>query len=101
MSSFPGVNASMYWFMAIVENIYDPDMAGKIKIRVIGKDTSDTMATPSESLPWAPCLLPANFSRKTIDVEPGDWVVGFYVDGPTARQPMILGVIPGITTSTG
>ena len=75
MSSFPGVNASMYWFMAIVENIYDPDMAGKIKIRVIGKDTSDTMATPSESLPWAPCLLPANFSRKTIDVEPGDWVV--------------------------
>jgi hypothetical protein len=101
MSSFPGVNADMYWFMAIVENIYDPDMAGKVKIRVIGKDTSDTMATPSESLPWAPCLLPANSSRGTLDVEPGDWVVGFYVDGPTARQPMILGVIPGITTSTG
>lgn len=98
-SSFPGVNANMYWFIAIIESIDDPDKAGKVKIRVIGKDPFDTNSAPDESLPWAPCVVAANMSRKTIDARPKDWVIGFYIDGPQALQPVVLGVIPGITTT--
>jgi hypothetical protein len=100
-TSFPGVNSNMYWFMAVVDNIYDELHAGRVRIRVIGKDTQDEMATPTESLPWAPCLISANLSRKTIDIEPGDWVIGFYLDGHLARQPVVIGILPGITTTTG
>jgi hypothetical protein len=100
-SSFPGVNANMFWFVAVIESIDDPDKAGKVRIRVIGKDSIDKTAAPSESLPWAPCIVSANMSRKTIDARPKDWVIGFYLDGHHAMQPIVLGIIPGITTTTG
>jgi hypothetical protein len=97
--SFPGVNSSMYWFIGAIESIDDPEKSGRVQVRVWGKDTIDTNATPTESLPWAPCILSANMTRKTIDARPNDWVIGFYIDGAQALQPIILGVIPGITTT--
>ena len=32
----------------------------------------------------------------TIGCVEGTWVVGFFIDGPDAQQPMIIGTLPGV-----
>ena len=31
-----------------------------------------------------------------IEVRIGDWIVGFFLDGENAQQPVMMGVLPGI-----
>ena len=52
-----------------------------------------------EDLPWATVILPTNNgsgkagTKKKIRVIQGDIVVGFFMDGDDAQQPVIFGVI--------
>jgi len=56
---------------------------------------------PTESLPWATVLMPNTSSGVSgIGSSPhglveGSWVVGFFRDGPSAQDPIILGSILG------
>ena len=52
---------------------------------------------PDEDLPWANIMIPStsgtgasNFS-KSVMLRPGDVVIGFFLDGETAQQPVIMG----------
>ena len=69
----------------------------RLKVRIMGYHPFSKADLPDEDLPWANVMLPstsgtggANFAT-SIELRPGDVVIGFFLDGETAQQPMILG----------
>ena len=69
----------------------------RLKVRIMGYHPFSKAELADEDLPWANIMIPptsgtgaSNFS-KSIVLRPGDVVVGFFLDGETAQQPVILG----------
>lgn len=96
---FAGKNGQV-WFVGIVESRDDPAMVGRMKVRIFGWHDEDSTILPTEKLPWAQISLPANNSRASSLPKEGEWVHGFFIDGYAGQQPLILGVIPGILSSS-
>lgn len=86
-------------FLATVEDVNDPKMLGRCKLRVINHDESVT----TQELDWATPIIPNSASKQGIGTSPtflelGSMVVGFYLDGHMRSLPLILGAfakIPG------
>ena len=77
-----------------------PDAWGnRVKVRIMGYHPQNTTELADEDLPWATVLLPTNHgsgkggTKKKIRVTQSDIVVGFFLDGDDAQQPVIFGVI--------
>jgi len=57
---------------------------------------------PTDKLPWASPMMPiTSASIGGIGISPtgimlGSWVVGFFRDGESAQDPIMMGTIPGI-----
>lgn len=92
----PGFNGKFYWFTAVVENTDDPRKLGRLRCRIIGKDTELLNKQPSEDLAWATPLHPLTGTHMSLDVKPSDYVFGFFLDDKSCQMPVILGVYPGI-----
>ena len=85
------------WFMGVVEDIDDPLKINRARVRCIGFHSDNRSEVATDDLPWAPMLnSTANMSAPMLNQ--GDWVVGFFIDGATAQQPVVLGSITGIPT---
>jgi len=74
-----------------------PSWGNRLKVRIMGYHPFSKADLPDEDLPWANVMIPptsgtggANF-LKSIALRPGDVVVGFFLDGETAQQAVILG----------
>ena len=71
----------------------------RVKVRIMGYHPQNTTELADEDLPWATVILPTNHgsgkagTKKKIRVIQGDIVVGFFLDGDDAQQPVIFGVI--------
>ena len=71
----------------------------RVKVRIMGYHPQNTTELADEDLPWAIVLLPTNHgsgkggTKKNIAVTQGDIVVGFFLDGDDAQQPVIFGVV--------
>jgi len=87
------------WFIGTVENIEDPLCVGRCKVRCIGWHDGDTEKLSTADLPYAYPIAPVSQSSTGHNLRPGDWVVGFFLDGKLAQQPMIFGVLPAIPQS--
>jgi len=93
------------WFTGIVEDITDPRNLNRVKVRCLGYHTTDTGELPTKSLPFATVIMPVtSASIKGIGgnhhLEVGSWVVGFFRDGPSAQDPMIMGSVATQTDGT-
>lgn len=92
------------WFTGVVEDINDPREMGRIRVRCFGYHPLDRAEVPTKDLPWATVMTPitsASTSRvgqSATGVLPGSWVVGFFRDGVSAQDPLVLGTIPSIST---
>ena len=70
----------------------------RVKVRIMGYHPPNTTELADEDLPWATVLLPTNHgsgkggTKKNIAVTQGDVVIGFFLDGEDAQQPVIIGV---------
>ena len=90
------------WFMGIVEDRNDPLRVGRVRVRCFGWHTSDKTELSKESLPWAQVMVPtSSASTSGVGSSPtglveGSWVIGFFLDGNKAQQPMIMGSFHGI-----
>lgn len=91
-----GLDGKYYWFIGVVENVNDPQKLGRVRVRIIGKDTHHLSYQPSENLPWIPTTRACNVSKSSHDITPEDWVTGYYMDGAAMQHPLITGMIPGI-----
>ena len=70
-----------------------------LKVRIMGYHPQNTVELKDEDLPWATVLIPATAGSgkggkgKPIRIQPSDVVIGFFLDGDDAQQPVIFGVI--------
>jgi|MDSZ01.3.fsa_nt_gb hypothetical protein len=71
----------------------------RLKVRIMGYHPFSKVDLPDEDLPWANIMIPstsgtggANFV-KSVMLRPGDVVIGFFLDGETAQQPIIMGAL--------
>lgn len=92
------IGGEFEWFTAEVEDINDPEKLNRVKVRCHGWHTDDTGVLKTSDLPWATVIMPAtSASYKGIgsnhELMVGSWVVGFFRDGPSAQDPIIMGSI--------
>jgi putative chitinase len=95
-------NPNFYWWFGAVEDRNDPLRLGRCKVRILGYHTADLELLPTENLPWAMPVMPANSAGSsgvgwspTGAVE-GSWVVGFFADGENGQHPMFFGTVGSI-----
>jgi hypothetical protein len=94
---FMGKNG-FFWWIGVVEDRDDPLRLGRARVRIFGYHTSDQTLLPTTDLPWAIALAPLNNPHGLKSPEESSWVLGFFLDGQIAQQPVMLGVLPGIRT---
>jgi hypothetical protein len=92
------------WFLGVVEDRMDPNFLGRVRVRCFGFHTEDRNMLPTEDLPWAMVMQSINSAAQTeVGESPtglvdGSWVVGFFLDGGEAQQPLVLGSLGGYAT---
>jgi len=94
-TNFAGKNGFIWW-VGVVESRVDPLALGRCQVRIIGWHSINKQLVPTEDLPWAHPMYPLNNSKSFSSPRINDWVVGFFLDGENAQQPVMMGVIPGI-----
>lgn len=87
--------------IAVVENREDPLMLGRCKVRIFGLHTSNKIELPTDMLPWAHPLMPANSASisgigwSPTGIVTGTVVLVTFLD-EFQQQPIILGTLGGI-----
>jgi hypothetical protein len=94
------------WFTGVVEDRNDPAKLGRVRVRCLGFHTEDKNDIPTTDLPWAHVMHPVTDpsmqgmgNTPTFLLE-GSWVVGFFRDAQEKQQPIIMGSLPGVPSST-
>ena len=70
----------------------------RVKVRIYGYHPPNETELKNEDLPWAQVLLSAQGGSgkanraRSLRISPGDTVMGFFLDGDDAQQPVILGL---------
>jgi len=106
---FFGFNPVMW--MGVVEDNNDPLKLGRLRVRIFGwhsgslKDVDGEPGVKTEDLPWAQVMQPVNSGPNSgiggpvTGIVQGTWVMGMFLDGEIAREPLVMGSLAGIPTS--
>jgi hypothetical protein len=92
-------NNTFNWFHGVVEDINDPEEMGRVRVRCYGYHTEDIGQLSTEELPWAFVMMPitsaamSEIGQSPTGVLQGSWVVGFFRDGESAQDPIIMGTL--------
>ncbi len=87
------------WFVGIIQ---DETTESRVRVRVFGVHPFDEQGSESGGaisavsngdLPWANLIFPVDSTIQNHDLEVGDWVFGFFADGQSAQQPVVVGKI--------
>jgi len=85
-----------YNWIGVVEDRHDPLKLGRVRVRIVGYHTKDKQQMPTNELPWAQVLFPADTGRNVVGLKERDWVGGFFLDDDRAQEPVVLGKFAGI-----
>jgi hypothetical protein len=88
-------NKDVFW-IGVVESRDDPLNLGRCKIRIFGAHTPDLSQLPTNELPWSTAVFPPGQKGSFACPQPGEYVVGFFLDGSYRQFPAYFGVFPGI-----
>ena len=102
-ADYAGLNGFVWWH-GVVEDINDPLKIGRVRVRILGWHTENKTdyGIPTKDLPWAQVMQPITSAAMTgIGTSPtgvlqGSWVIGFFLDGHNAQQPLVMGTYGGI-----
>lgn len=100
-------NQQFAWFTGVVEDRNDPEKMNRVRVRVFGLHSEAKTDIPTADLPWASVLLPTTSAGTSgIGETPhflveGTWVVGFFRDGISAQDPVILGTLASMSGQKG
>ena len=86
------------WYTGIIEDIDDPLILNRVKVRCIGFHSMDKAVLSTDDLPWATVIMPNTAASyqgigANHHLEVGSWVVGFFRDGSSAQDPMVMGSV--------
>lgn len=90
------------WFFGVVEDISDPLELGRARVRITGVHSQSKAKVPTEDLPWAVVIQSiASSALNGVGISPngllvGTHVFGFFRDGNSKQQPILLGTVAGI-----
>jgi hypothetical protein len=93
------------WFYGVVEDRQDPLKIGRCRVRCFGWHTDDKTKLPTNLLPWAVPIQPitsaatSGVGESATGMVEGSFVVGFFMDGENAQEPMIMGTVAGVPVS--
>ena len=96
------VDQKFTWFTGVIEDINDPETLNRVKVRPFGYYTEDDKVLPTSELPWSQVMMPTTSASlkgngSSHQLEVGSWVVGFFRDGPSAQDAMVMGTISSKT----
>jgi len=89
------------WFNGVVEDRQDPQKLGRLRVRCVGIHTQNKDELPTADLPWSQLIHPITSSgisglgHSPGFIVEGTWVFGYFRDGSSCQEPMILGTLPG------
>lgn len=101
MRNFIG-RGEFVWFVGVVEDRQDPVQMGRVRVRAFGWHTEDKGKIPTEALPWALTVngiqsaSVSGVGHTPTGLVEGSWVIGFFMDGERAQEPVILGSLTGV-----
>ena len=89
------ITQKFHWFTGTVKDIKDPLKLNRVKVRAYGYHNKNI---ETSKLPWATVMMPTTTaSYKGVGgnhhLEVGSWVVGFFRDGLSAQDPIVMGSI--------
>ena len=90
------------WFVGVIEDRNDPVKLGRLRVRCFGWHTEDKGQIPTDKLPWAMPMNSINSAQtNNIGISPtglveGAWVIGFFLDGDRAQEPVVMGTLATI-----
>tara|TARA_Y100001937_G_C7053746_1_gene300387 strand:- start:103 stop:537 length:435 start_codon:yes stop_codon:yes gene_type:complete len=93
-------NGAFSWFTGEVTKVAS-DGTNRVKVYPHGYyDVKFKDEKNADDLPWATVMMPCTTAGDAIGsmnhgLEKGTWVVGFFRDGPSAQDPIVMGVITG------
>ena len=93
------VGGQFTWFMGVIEDRDDPLEMNRVRVRCFGYHTDDLGSVRTKDLPWATVMLPTTSAGTSgIGSSPhglmnGSWVIGFFRDGPSAQDPIVMGSV--------
>jgi hypothetical protein len=96
------IGQKFHWFTGEIVDIDDDQKFNRVRVYCHGYHDKKFKKENKESLPWAIVMMPTT-SAGTPNVganhhlEVGSWVVGFFRDGESAQDPIVMG---SITSST-
>ena len=79
--------------------LIDKQESNRVKVRIMGYHTRSRKQLPPQNLPWATVLIPPTetHNRHSAGIvhglEVGAWVLGTFMDGESAQQPLVMGSI--------
>lgn len=94
---------SFVWFLGCIEDVNDPKLSHRVKVRCVGwhpkrkkSDGENEDALSTDDLPWARVMMPVTHPQQARiggkhGLLPGCWVMGFFLDGDEAQDPMVIG----------
>ena len=88
---------NIFWF-GVVEDVNDPKMKGRVKVRIFGVHNPDKKILPTKDLPWSlVCSSPssAGMGGSPSGLLPGSWCFLTFVDQFSKQIPMVLGTLEG------
>ena len=100
MRNFMG-KGDFVWFVGVVEDRDDPVQLGRVRVRAYGWHTEDKTQIPTEALPWAQTVngiqsgSVSGVGHSPTGLVEGSWVVGFFMDGERAQEPLVIGSLNG------
>lgn len=91
-----------WWFIGVVEDRNDPLGMGRVRVRAHNIHSTKKTISPTDNLPWATVMMPVtSASSGGVGTSPtgisiGTTVFGFFMDGRSAQNPVIMGTVPGM-----
>jgi hypothetical protein len=97
------VNNIFNWWIGVVEDRFDPQQLGRVRVRIVGIHSDDKEILPTKDLPWAIPMQPSTsaaisgIGSTPLGLLPGTWCIGFFIDGNDMQQPVIMGTIGSLS----
>jgi uncharacterized protein (TIGR02594 family) len=95
------------FYFAKVEDVNDPNKDGRVRVRVFGVHSSNPQEAPTDTLPWAPTMLPTTspsykgIGRSATGLIKGSLVMVVFMDGDDdLQEPFVLGTVSTVTDSS-
>ena len=94
------------WAIGVVEDRFDPEKLGRVRVRWLGYHTEEKEKILTKDLPWAQVMQSVGNSAMAgvgdapVSLVEGTWVVGFFRDPDSLQDPVVIGTMPGMNTTT-